>query len=261
MSKSYKKAPAHFKQVVGDLMRTVHCDLMDHKTRVDMLLVFAPTDAEGSPVGPALSDRGVPCLAKVSIVKLKDRVLGRGDAEILLDGDSAKNWDDDRLRSILDHELTHLELTGAVDDIGRPKFKIRPHDVDLGWFDACARRNGRKSIEVRQAEALFGSHSWRQLYLPGIEIDPSTLEDNPKPSMTKAAAAKQLGETFGAAITAADLTYASIPYPSEDGETRRVVEAWVDQRDRAVVFAAGQVLEITSELALSARWSAEKGDQ
>lgn len=57
---------------------------------------------------------------------------------------------------MLDHELFHIQIKmkGQIiqtDDLGRPKIKMRPHDMEVGWFKAVAERNGKYSQERIQA--------------------------------------------------------------------------------------------------------------
>lgn len=267
MGKTYEKAPRKVVETIGEVLRRYHTDLCNMKLRVDALLVHAPLDAEGCPAGPALtSSGGYPALAKVKVTPLKDRVLGRGDCEIMLDGDRYPKWNDDVLRCLIDHEIEHLEFTGNVDDIGRPKLRLRPHDVEFGWFDAVARRHGDHSCEVRQAKGFFGNRSLRQLYMPGWEdmAPAESSDDTIQPSIPKAKAAQLLRVHFmDEEIKPGSLTYVSVPHlrpPDDDGEEAgiEIVEGWVDLQDRAVIFTAGQVITITPALQLSARWT--RGD-
>lgn len=253
MGKTYEKAPATCRRLVDTLLHQYHGALAAFGLKVDCLLVKAPVDADGHPTGPALQSKsGYPAAASISIVKLKDRVKGHGDCEMLIDGDRYTKWDEAQLRALIDHELTHLEFTGNVDDIGRPKLRLRPHDVEYGWFDAVARRHGDHSFEVQQAKRFFGAKPIRQLYLPGWEDGPpATDPDAIKPSMTRAQAAAHLKKEFGT-CDAKTLVYATVPHTA-DGTTR-IVEAWLDPFERSVVFAAGELIDIVEQISLSARW-------
>lgn len=253
--KTYTKAPADFRALIGDVLSHYHVELCDMGLLVDALFVYAPRDADGFPSGPALkSSSGYAALAQISVTKLKDRVMGRGDCEMLVDGDRVKNFDDARLRALIDHELEHLEFTGNTDDIGRPKLKLRPHDVEFGWFDAVARRHETRSLEVMQATRFFGERSLRQLYLPGFEDGvPQVDTDAIKPSISRKAAAKAMSEVFGSDILPTSLMYVSVPH-FNDGEMQ-LVEGWVDPFDRALLFRDGQAIETTPHLQLSARWN------
>jgi len=172
---TYAKADKQAKANMAHAMKRYHPELRDAEVSVDLLLAYGPRDANGDLVSPALTSKGLQCLGKIRVLGLKDRVAGRGDAEMLLDGDQIDEWSDEELAAIIDHELTHLELQvaddGTVkrDDIDRPKLRIRPHDREYGWFDSVARRHPEHSVEVRQARQLLDEHDTRQLYLPGFE--------------------------------------------------------------------------------------------
>lgn len=160
--------------IMLEVMKQYHGQLHEAGVRVDVLFAHAPTDSNGDTTSPALKYHGHGCAAEVRIISLRDRVAGRGDAEITLNGDQYDLWTGCQLRAILDHELTHLELRvddrGAVkrDDADRPKLRLREHDQEFGWFDSVARRHGEDSTEVRQATRLVDSNALQQLYLPGL---------------------------------------------------------------------------------------------
>jgi hypothetical protein len=96
--------------------------------------------------------------------------MGRGDAEICLDYDWWQTASDEEQRSLLDHELHHIQVKidkrGLVlDDIGRPVLKLRFHDVQIGWFKITAARNPL-GVERLQAKALLldgGQYFWPEL--------------------------------------------------------------------------------------------------
>lgn len=157
------------------VMEQYHGELHDVGVRVDILFAHADTDQNGDPKGPAIKHKGHGCAAQVRIMALRDRVAGRGDAEITLDGDEYDVWSGPQLRAILDHELEHLEVCytgdGSLkrDDAGRPRLRLRPHDQEYGWFDAVARRHGEDSVEVRQSSRIVDREELQQLYLPGLD--------------------------------------------------------------------------------------------
>lgn len=254
MGKTYEKAPQYCLRLLGPILSKYHPELAEAELKVDMLIVRAPRDADGNPTGPALQAKsGFPAAACISVTKLKERVLGRGDCEIQIDGDRYRNWDESRLIAILDHELEHLEYTGNVDDCGRPKLRLRPHDVEFGWFDSVARRHGDNSVEVVQAKQFFGARPLRQLYLPGWEDGVPVHEaDSIRPSISRAKAAKEIGDAFACSIDPKTLVFCVIPI-IEDDQTR-TVETWSDPLERAVIFSNGEVIETTPQLQLSARW-------
>jgi hypothetical protein len=97
---------------------------------------------------------------------------------MILDGESMIAWSSKRLQAVIDHELRHLMLaknkrTGEIqlDDEGRPKLRIRPHDFEFGWFARTAELYGEESYEVSQAREIVAAQ-FVQNFLPGFEVDP-----------------------------------------------------------------------------------------
>jgi hypothetical protein len=124
-------------------------DLNDAGVTVKLLFAYARVNDAGEQVGgPALKLHGYPCLATVKINPLKDRVEGKADATITLDADQWPEHGEAEKLSLLDHELTHLELARTpegevrLDDAGRPKLKMRLHDMVIGGFYEVIRRHG-----------------------------------------------------------------------------------------------------------------------
>jgi hypothetical protein len=69
--------------------------------------------------------------------------------------------------------LAKNKRTGEIqlDDEGRPKLRIRPHDFEFGWFARTAELYGEESYEVSQAREIVAAQ-FVQAFLPGFEIDP-----------------------------------------------------------------------------------------
>jgi len=165
MPKTYRKSNSLVRGLTEEVIEQFHPHLNDHSAIVDLI------DAYDTTGGPAVMHHGLPAFAVVRAVPLKDRTMGRGDAEITFDGFLVGNLSEDGQRALIDHELYHLEIKrnkdGQVkyDDLGRVEFKMRPHDREFGWFDSIARRWGRHSQEVRQAMEMIKEEDFRQLYL------------------------------------------------------------------------------------------------
>jgi hypothetical protein len=161
--KTYDPAPEHVADLLKAVLKRFYSETLE---AVDLTvdLIYASSDTEA----PAVSLGSYPCLAVVRIMGPKDRAMGRGDAEIVIDRDAYEKLDDNERTALLDHELYHLEL--KTDDFGkpefddhqRPKLKMRLHDHQFGWFDAIAKRHGDASQEVQQAQAF--SQTSGQLY-------------------------------------------------------------------------------------------------
>jgi hypothetical protein len=164
------------------LIYLCHADLDSTAAKVDVVMAYRAPDSEE----PAMVERGHRILGKASITKLKDRVKGMGDAEILLDGDMWEELLEKQKAALLDHELYHLEVkrdkTGefVFDDLNRPLLKIREHDREFGWFDVIAQRHRGESTEIHQLQRLFAEAG--QIYLPFVNPEGSLEERDDKDS-------------------------------------------------------------------------------
>lgn len=169
---TYRNADADCVAMIKELMADNHPELTEAGVRVGARFAYpAVNESTVEPRGPALTHGGYAAAAVVRRISQKDRVAGLPDAIIDIDGEAWKDeWNEDRKRAVLDHELQHLEISrdeeGAVklDDCNRPKLKLRLHDWQLGGFEAIARRHGDAAIEVEAAKQLADSYG--QLLFP-----------------------------------------------------------------------------------------------
>jgi hypothetical protein len=184
---TYDRAPTEWTGRVARVMREHHSELADAGVTVDLLLAYAAVGKSGARKGPAVKLHGRSCYAKIRITALDERVAGRADCEIVLDGDRCGEWPTRMADAVIDHELTHVwwDMAKGEDDAGRPRLKVRLHDHDFGWFNDCVRRFGGEAVEVKQF-ADFRDGPYTQLWLPGI--DEAALK--PKRKRGKEAAVK-----------------------------------------------------------------------
>ena len=156
MSTTYERAPKEVDRLAKELIEEhkEHEMLKDYKVKIDFVFAYS-----SEAFIPALKHNGVKALGIARRLGLKDRAMGRGDAEIAIDGDWWKEATDLERRALLDHELYHLDVnTSGVnfkDDLGRPKLYLRPHDYEFGFFKHIARRYGLASQERQQAKKMF----------------------------------------------------------------------------------------------------------
>ncbi len=142
------------------------------EVKIDYVFAHGDVDDDGNQVNDALTKNGIRALGIARKMPLKDRALGRGDAEISLDGDWWKDATAEQQAALLDHELNHISVktdkNGNVqyDDLNRPQIKLRKHDVEVGWFRCIAERHGAASQERIQAKAMMDSAG--QSYWPDI---------------------------------------------------------------------------------------------
>lgn len=146
--------------LLADVIKRFHQHLIEPGVRVSVIVVD-DVDGDGGRTGrPALKLHGVAALAIVKINSLKDRVEGKADATIFIDGTHWDQCEQPQKVAILDHELHHLLLVvdeeGRIvaDDAGRPKLKMRPHDFQVGWFHAIAERHGPHAVETQQMQEI-----------------------------------------------------------------------------------------------------------
>lgn len=156
----YQNAGEGVLGTVRALIDSYHPDLQLCDVRVGVQFAYATRDANGDPKGPAIKVHGRMAYGKVRKVGLSDRVAGMPDAMIYVDGDIWDTLSPDEQRSLLDHELEHLEIAKDKDenpiaeDDGRPKLKLKPHDLEVGIFESTLQRYGQKGIEARQVQDL-----------------------------------------------------------------------------------------------------------
>jgi hypothetical protein len=176
MSAIYSKAPGEVIEKARALIEKNHFDLHNNSVRIDFIFANSTLNDDGVPVGPALKHNGYAALGLTRILGPKERLMERGDCEIVIDGDRWPNLSTEKQDALIDHELEHLQpkftKTGDVvtDDLNRPKLKLRKHDHQFGWFDNVARRHGKESIEVNQFKALCESEQG-QLYFPFVSLE------------------------------------------------------------------------------------------
>lgn len=149
-----------------------HSPLVKYTVKFDFVFAHPSVDENGEPTGDAIKKHGQKALGLCRVINLKDRTMGRGDVEILIDYDWWKNEaSEQEQEALLDHELHHAEVKmkdgqPKRDNLGRPLIKLRKHDVEIGWFDIIALRHGKHSIERTQAKKLADEVG--QLYWPDL---------------------------------------------------------------------------------------------
>lgn len=168
--KTFDPCDDEVKGRVAEMVRRFHGELKRAEVTFDLLFVSNDSETE-----PALKLHGTRCLAIVKIVSTKDRALDRADAEILIDRDAYGTMSGPQRDALLDHELEHLLV--RYDEDGklltdcqyRPKLKMKPHDVEIGWFESVAQRHGEHSIEVQQARKM--TQRFGQAFFPFMQAE------------------------------------------------------------------------------------------
>lgn len=177
---TYERADKSVERLAKELIEQyeTHKPMKVVEPKVDYVFAYGDVDDEGRQLNDALTKNGLKALGITKIIALKERALGRGDVEVALDGDWWKSATDEQQAALLDHELHHIcikcDKAGNVqyDDLGRPKIKLRKHDVEVGWFKVVAERHGAASQERIQAKAIMdfsGQYFWPGI-APTVEI-------------------------------------------------------------------------------------------
>lgn len=169
----YKQASKEVHKLCKTLVEENYDKLAKEGVTFDILMAFAPENEEnGEPTGPAIKLHGYTASAIVSTVPLKNRVKGLSDVEIIIDGLNWEKLNEEERAALLDHELYHVQVSTnskgetIKDTAGRPKIKMRLHDIQLGWFIDIAKRHGMSSGEVQQAQTIV-SHA--QAFFPFLD--------------------------------------------------------------------------------------------
>lgn len=163
---TYKPADKSVSDTATRLIRQYHEPLAKAEVKIDFLFAYPDLDANDEPINDAITHGGYPAHGLCRLVNLKDRAKGNGDAEITLDGPNWERMSEKEQEALLDHEIYHLTLGKGVDDLSRPKLRMRKHDVQIGWFSEIARRHGVASAERRQATQIMvekGQFYWPEL--------------------------------------------------------------------------------------------------
>ncbi len=117
-------------------------------------------DKDDEPVVPSLKCHGGAAAGTIKVNGLKQRHLTGVDVVIELDGHVWESLPKLTRLALIDHELTHLVLVTdtdgkpKVDDLGRPKFKLRPDDWMLTGFASVISRHGRHALEYQSVTRI-----------------------------------------------------------------------------------------------------------
>lgn len=160
-------------EMFNEILNKYYGDLVDAKVTINILYAHATKDDEGNIKGVALKHQGWPVAAIVKVNSVKDRVEGKCDATISIDGDEWPNRSNTEQKSIIDHEIFHILLCYdregnlKLDSAKRPKLRLKQHDVQMGVFKTIAKRYAEKSLDTQNLTVAAGA--LKQLGLEGGE--------------------------------------------------------------------------------------------
>lgn len=149
MPTTYTKCDKSVNAIVQTLVGKYYSFLNEKPaTTITTLFANAGEDKAGRPK-PAIKRHGVACSAQVRATKLKERAAGRDDVEIIIDENVWDEMTEPRRVALIDHELYHLDRLVDKDDLGRPRFELKPHDFELWGFMEIIHRHKIAAVEAR----------------------------------------------------------------------------------------------------------------
>ena len=160
------------KELLTEVITKYHEELGAVGVSISILMVHPAENDKGEKVSAALKLRGHPCDGISSITPIKYRAMGVSDAHIQLAADRWDEFTDKEKVALLDHELEHFIVSRnqkgdpIIDSMGRPKLKMKIHDVELGFFTSVAMRHKMDSGEVHACRQLLVVHG--ETYFPFI---------------------------------------------------------------------------------------------
>lgn len=136
--------------MAAKLMDTHYRELREAGVTVCYLFASNP-----EAIGGCLKHQGYFAAATIKVNSLKCRVEGKKDLTVTIDREWWEQHDKAECLALLDHELHHALLgydddgKVIVDDIGRPKIKLKLHDWQHGGFYEVVKRHGLAAEEAK----------------------------------------------------------------------------------------------------------------
>ena len=152
MPTTYNLADNNTVAAVKQIMSLYHPSLVEAGVRVGV--IFALNDT-----GPAVKKDGYPKGATISLVGAKDKVIKPYEAEMLIDETVWDEMNEEQRAALLDHTLSHIELTPdtkddaelpyKLDEKGRACLRMRLGDFasSVGFNDVVTRHKDN-SVEM-----------------------------------------------------------------------------------------------------------------
>ena len=183
MPKIYEDCEDDVSEIVEALFETSQGHIADTKPKIGYYFLDYDEDTKTRAeekhreLPPVLKLHGIACAATIKINSYKDRVQGKPDVTVTISKPAWDEFDDGQRAALLDHEFTHLICRGSTDDLGRPMFKMRPHDYDLSIFGEVVRRHGKAALEVKMTVNFLTSEDGQMIMdFGGIKALPAAAK-------------------------------------------------------------------------------------
>ena len=169
MPKTYQSCDIDVEDLIAVVMTQHHPDLAEHKVSVQAVYVSNESELLGQT--PAIMQRGHSCAAQIKITSLEQRSRGFADALLTIDTLGWVGMPPPMREALVDHELTHLELvldkkteSVKIDDLGRPRLKIRHHSWELSGFSDVCERHGENALESKAISRFIADYAQLELF-------------------------------------------------------------------------------------------------
>lgn len=176
MATTFTKADDATRRFILGVMKFYHPEAARVDVTLDILLA-------SNPDGPAVKYGGYPVAAKFKINNLEQRAKGAADATLIIDDSYWNNASKPERTALIDGEITHIELKRLKpekipegqsdnikrDDVGRPLFKIRKFDFNVGGFLEVVERHGAKYVSAQNVAVV--KERFEQMEFPWAEAE------------------------------------------------------------------------------------------
>ncbi len=154
MGTVYEDADADTLTFAAGVLKASRPELVDAGVTIRYLFAFREDEQA------ALKHHGYPAAAIIKINSYDLRKQGLADATLKIDGQQWKDMPERTREALLVHEFLHLELMKneygiKLDDCGRPKLKIKLHDIQLGAFEAVLKQFGKDSLDAQALDEVY----------------------------------------------------------------------------------------------------------
>jgi len=164
MGKSYRKGEGEDLALLMEVIHQHHAELEREKVRPALILIDPELAEDGQPKAPVFKSDGDSAVGRVRPASAIERLLGKYDLRIEIDGYVWETLSEEQQRALLDHELTHLEIKRDAEGTikrnadGTPRFMRRAHDWHLTGFREVVARHGRHALEAMDLRELHSNH-------------------------------------------------------------------------------------------------------
>lgn len=171
MGKIFAEADKETVAFVNQILETEYPAIAGMTSQIEIGVLFVSSD---KPDKPALTHSGYPAAATIRVVSEEDRAAGGPDVILSIDHDRWEELNENERYALIHHELHHLDpvklrpsIDGGsfcdVDNLGRPKIKLRRHDFEIGGFNTIVERHKDDCIEWQSIKKVHDRFHQRLL--------------------------------------------------------------------------------------------------